>query len=105
MAKATKRVTATTWKITNLEKSGSNGKVTAAHYVVIADNGISSAESYGSVKFEGKVTTTFSELSEEQVIGWVKEVLGDQKVGHLELAVESRVAEDTTPVKTIALPW
>jgi hypothetical protein len=98
-------VTLTTWAIANLERETADGKVIVAHYTVNANNGTYSAGAYGSLGFDGEVTTPFAELTEEQVVSWVKEALGEDKVAEVEAALQNQIDEQTAPTKAAGLPW
>jgi hypothetical protein len=98
-------VTLTTWAIANLERETADGKVIVAHYTVNANNGTYSAGAYGSLGFDGEVTTPFAELTEEQVVSWVKEALGEDKVAEVEAALQNQIDEQAAPTKAAGTPW
>lgn len=65
-----------TWKLTNIYCDFSDGFVNSADYRVDADDETSRASARGSVDFERPDTLVpFDDLTEEIVIGWVKENL------------------------------
>lgn len=104
-----------TWKIANLERNVADGKVYAVHYTVNAlsdevnpnseNGGFYSAGAYGSLGFDGEVSTPYSDLTEEIVIGWVKEQFGAEKVTEIETALTAQIEEQKTPTKAAGLPW
>ena len=94
-----------TWKINNLERTTADGKVYTVHYTVTAEDGIYSAGAYGSLGFDGEVTVPFADLTEEVVIGWVKEQFGDEKVAEIEAALQVQLDEQAAPTKAAGLPW
>jgi len=105
-----------TWKVANLERNVSDGKVTVVHYTVSAvsdqvnpnseNGGFYSAGAYGSIGLDGDVTIDFANLTEEVVVGWVKEALGgDEKVTEIQTALDNQIAEQQTPTKASGLPW
>jgi len=109
-------MTTFTWKIANLERNVADGKVYTVHYTVNAlsdtvdpnseSGGFYSAGAYGSVGLDGDVTTPFENLTEEVVVGWVKEALGgDEKVTEIQTALDNQIAEQQTPTKASGLPW
>ena len=68
--------TTITWTIAQLDRETSDGFVFTAHYRINADNGTYTAGAYGSLGFERPDTLIpFSDLTQEEVIGWVKEAL------------------------------
>ena len=100
-------VTTFTWAIANLERETEDGFVFTAHYTVSAADGTYSAGAYGSIGFERPESLIpFADLTEEQVIGWVKEALGgDEKVAEIEAALQSQINEQRTPTKASGMPW
>ena len=98
-------VTVTTWAITNLERETADGKVIVVHYTANANNGTYSAGAYGSLGFDGEVTTPFADLTEEVVIDWVKDALGAEKVGEVEAALQNQIDEQRAPTKAAGVPW
>jgi hypothetical protein len=99
--------TITTWKIASLDRETADGYVFTAHYTVNATDKTYSAGAYGSIGFERPETLVpFADLTEEQVIGWVKEALGgDEKVAEIEAALQSQINEQRTPTKASGTPW
>ena len=100
-------VTTFTWAIANLERETEDGFVFTAHYTVSAADGTYSAGAYGSIGFERPENLVpFADLTEKQVIGWVKEALGgDEKVAEIEAALQSQINEQRTPTKASGKPW
>ena len=96
-----------TWAIQNLERETADGFVYTAHYTVNASNDSYSAGAYGSVGFERPDTLVpFDSLTEDTVIGWVKEKLGGQeKVDEIEAALQAQLDEKAAPTKAAGVPW
>ena len=105
MAKTTAPVTITTWAIAQLERETADGKVIVVHYTVNANNVTYSAGAYGSLGFDGEVTTPFADLTEEVVVGWVKDSLGEDKVAEVEAALQNQIDEQAAPTKAAGTPW
>jgi hypothetical protein len=99
--------TTTTWKIASLDRETADGYVFTAHYTVNATNKTYSAGAYGSIGFERPETLVpFADLTEETVVGWVKEALGgDEKVAEIEAALQAQLDEQAAPTKASGLPW
>jgi len=99
--------TSFTWAIANLERQTESGKITTAHYTVSAqsDDLVYSAGAYGSLGFDGDITTPYSEVTESQVIGWVQDALGEEKVGEVEAALQAQIDEQRAPTKAAGVPW
>lgn len=105
MAKTAAPVTVTTWAIAQLERETADGRVITVHYTVNASNGTYSAGAYGSLGFDGEVTTPFADLTQEVVIGWVQEALGEDKVAEVEAALQNQIDEQAAPTKAAGTPW
>ena len=98
--------TTTTWNIANLERETSDGYVFTAHYTVDANDGTYSAGAYGSIGFERPETLiSYSDLTKELVVGWVKDKLGTEQVEAIEAALQAQLDEQHAPIKAAGLPW
>ena len=94
------------WRIVNLERETADGFVYTAHYTVDAKDDVYSAGAYGSIGFERPETLIpFSDLTEAQVIEWVKEALGSEKVLEIGQALLNQINEQRNPTKAAGLPW
>ena len=108
-------MTTFTWKVANLERNLADGRVGTVHYTVNAlsdtvdpnseSGGFYSAGAYGSLGFDGEVTTPFADLTEEVVIGWVKDQFGEEKVAEIEAALQNQIDLKITPVSAAGVPW
>jgi len=108
-------MTTFTWKVANLERNLADGRVSTVHYTVNAlsdtvnpnseSGGFYSAGAYGSVGFDGDVVTPFENLTEEIVVGWVKEQFGAEKVEEIESALQNQIDLQITPVSAAGVPW
>ena len=97
-----------TWAIANLDRETSDGYVFTAHYTINASDGEAySAGAYGSIGFERPdVLIPFDDLTEELVVGWVKEAIGgEEKVAEIETALQNQIDEKRTPTKASGVPW
>ena len=77
------------WAIANLERHTADGVVFTVHYTVNAEDGTYSAGAYGSLGLEAPDPDSmipFDNLTEEIVVGWVKDKFGDEKVAEIEAA-------------------
>jgi hypothetical protein len=99
--------TTTTWKIASLDRETADGYVFTAHYTVNATDETYKAGAYGSIGFERPDTLVpFADLTEETVVGWVKEALnGEEKVTEIEAALQTQLDEQAAPTKASGLPW
>ena len=95
-----------TWAIANLERQTEDGYVFTAHYTVSANDGTYSSGAYGSVGFERPDSLIpFADLTEELVVGWVKDHFGAEKVAEIEAALQSQLDEQHAPSKAAGVPW
>ena len=105
MATATP-VTVTTWAIANLERETADGFVFTAHYTVNAKDDTYSAGAYGSLGFERPDNLIpFADLTEDEVVSWVKEALGADKVAEVEAALQSQIDQQRNPTQAAGVPW
>lgn len=97
-----------TWHIANLERETADGFVFTAHYTVDvrSEDDVYSAGAYGSIGFERPENLIpFADLTEAQVIEWVKEALGTEKVYEIGLALLAQIEEQRHPSKAAGVPW
>ena len=96
-----------TWGINTLERETDDGFVFTAHYTVNANDGTYSSGAYGSIGFERPDDLIpYADLTEADVIGWVKEKLGgDEKVAEIEAALQAQIDEQRAPSKANGVPW
>jgi hypothetical protein len=77
-----------------------------AHYTVTAEDGTYNSGAYGSIGFERPDTLIpFADLTEDMVIGWVKDAFGAEKVAEIEAALQSQLDEQRAPSKAAGVPW
>lgn len=95
-----------TWKIANLERETADGYVYTAHYAIDAFDGAYRAGAYGSIGLErGDNLIPFADLTEDLVIGWVKDKLGSEKVAEIANALLLQIEEQAHPTKAAGVPW
>ena len=94
-----------TWKISSLDRNTADGFVTTAHWVVSDTDGEFSGSVYGSVGLTGELTTPYEQLTEAQVIGWVKESMGQETVAAHEANVAAQIAAAKAPKTAAGVPW
>jgi len=101
------------WTVAQLDcypqHDGHSDVVFTAHWRCGGTDGECTAGVYGSVGFTldpEKPYTPFADLTEAQVIGWVKDALGEEQVASYEENVANQIAALTNPpVVTPPLPW
>ena len=93
-----------TWKISQLERLTETGAVQRVHYYVcVTDEGEEASKTVTKkVDLTGDVTTPYADLTEAQVIGWVKEAIGADAVA----ALENQMS-DSMPLTGVedGIPW
>jgi len=95
-----------TWKIANLERETADGFVMIVHYTVTAEDGTYNSGAYGSLGFERpNKLIPYADLTENMVIGWVKDAFGAEKVAEIEAALQSQLDEQRHPSKAAGVPW
>ena len=95
-----------TWNIANLERETADGFVYTAHYTVDANDGTYSAGAYGSIGFERPENLIpYMDLTKDEIIGWVKDVLGEEKVLEIGQALLAQIEEQRNPSKAAGVPW
>ena len=94
-----------TWKISSLDRNTADGFVTTAHWTCSDVDGEFSGSVYGSVGLTGELTTPYEQLTEAQVIGWVKEAIGAETVAAHEANVAAQIAAAKAPVTAAGVPW
>lgn len=95
-----------TWKIANLERETADGYVYTAHYTIDAFDGAYRSGAYGSINFERPDSLIpFADLTEDLVVGWVKDKLGSDKVAEIANALLDQIEEQAQPTKAAGLPW
>ena len=102
-------MTTTTWRIANLERETADGYVYTVHYTVnaVSEDGVYSSGAYGSLGLERPEgdLIPFAELTEDVVVGWVKEKFGEEKVTEIEAALQAQLDEQRQPTKAAGVPW
>ena len=97
------------YKIANLERNATDGGVITAHWIMNGKDDDYVGSVYGSVGItydhNDPNFIPFEQLTEEVVIGWVKEALGEETVAANEVAVQKQIDEAKNPTVVSGLPW
>jgi hypothetical protein len=94
------------WRIANLERETADGFVFTVHYTVNAEDGTYSAGAYGSLGLERPdELVPFDQLTEDIVVGWVKEKFGEEKITEIEEALQAQLDEKHAPSRQAGVPW
>jgi hypothetical protein len=91
------------------EYDGETDVVFTVHWCMDGTDGVYTAGVYGSVGLTLAPDTDFTpyaDLTQEQVIGWVKDAMGEEQVASYEENVANQIAAlANPPVVTPPLPW
>lgn len=106
-------MTTYTWKISQLEgyvrKDDLDVVVSTVHWRLEATDGENVVDVYGTVGLELSADadfTPYEKLSEGQVIGWVQDALGAEKVAAMETTLADTLEQLANPtVVAPPLPW
>ena len=94
------------WRVANMERETADGFVFTVHYTVSADDGVYSSGAYGSLGLERPDNLIpFDQLTEDVVVGWVKNKFGEEKVTEIEAALQEQLDQKHSPTKAAGLPW
>lgn len=97
---------AISWKIVNLERETLDDFVFTAHWTASAVDEEFSAGAYGSIGLERPENLIpYEDLTEDLVIEWVLEKMGDEQVEAVEEALLAQIAEQKAPSKASGTPW
>ena len=91
------------------EKEGRSDVVFNVHWRVNANDGNYNATGYGTVGVQLDPASEFipyANLTQDEVVGWVKEALGVEQVTQIETGLSGQIANlQNPPVVTNPLPW
>ena len=99
---------AVTWTIATLERNTDNG-VVVAHWRASDVDGDHSGSSYGTCGFtpdaDADGYTAYEDITEAQVIGWVKDSMGEEAVAALEASIAAQIEQSKAPAVVVGTPW
>jgi hypothetical protein len=98
------------WKISSLDRTLPDGMVFTAHWRVSDTQDGFSASTYGTISFPAKPPSDpdfipYEDLTEEIVIGWVKDEMGPNQVAAYEAAVQGKIDAQVNPSTASGTPW
>ena len=98
------------WQISSLDRTLPDGVVMTAHWRVSKTDGGASASVYGTISFPAKDPADpdfipYADLTEAQVIGWVKDEMGADTVAAHEAAVQAQINAQLNPTSASGTPW
>ena len=103
-----------TWKVTNLYTQTIDGKedyVVIANYETTGVDGDYSASLSNTAQFSTEDVAVFipyADLTEEIVIGWIKESLGENGIISIEACIQGQIDSQINPPVSLVntpLPW
>jgi hypothetical protein len=97
------------FKIVQLERQLPSGAITTAHWTVNKIDGEISVGSYGAQGFQpdpqAEGFVAFPQVTEAQVIEWIKSAMGTEGVASLEASLNAQIAAIKTPATATGMPW
>jgi myo-inositol-hexaphosphate 3-phosphohydrolase len=93
------------WNVVQMDRLTSDGFVVTVHYTVNAVGGDNTASTYGTVGYTEQPDEQYipyAELTEAEVVGWVQDSLGKDKV---EESLAAQIEAQKNPVQESGLPW
>lgn len=97
------------FKINQLDRQLSSGAITTAHWTVSKTVGDITVSTYGAQGFPVDPTApgfvAFPQVTEAQVIEWIKTAMGPEAVAAIEAALDAQILAIQTPVTATGLPW
>jgi hypothetical protein len=98
----------TNWTITQMDRLTADGFVVTVHWTASQTDGDYNASTYSTVSFTeqpGSSYTPYADLTEVQVIGWVKDSLGTDGVASVDSSLAANIADQKAPKVATGTPW
>lgn len=98
------------WSISQLERSLPDGVVMTAHWRVSDSDGNAHGTAYGTISFPAKDPSEpdfvpYADLTEAQVLQWVKDAMGAEQVAAHEASVAAQIDRQKNPTSAAGVPW
>lgn len=98
------------WTISSLDRSLPDGVVFTAHWRVSDTQDGFTGSVYGTISFPAKDPADpdfipYDNLTEAQVVGWVKEAMGADTVAAHEANVQAQIDKQKNPTSAVGVPW
>ena len=97
------------FKIVQLERQLPSGGITTAHWTVSKTTDGITVSSYGAQGFQpdpqAEGFVAFPQVTEAQVIQWIKDAMGTEGVAALEAGLDVQIAQIQTPSTATGMPW
>jgi len=91
-----------------MDRLTADGFVVTVHYTASQTDGDFYASTYSTVGFTeqpGESYIPYDQLTEAQVVEWVKASLGEEGVAAVDAALAANIAEQKAPKKATGTPW
>ena len=98
----------TTFKISQMDRLTADGFVVTVHWTASQVDGDYTASTYSTVGFTeqpGQSLIPYDNLTEAQVIQWVKGSLGAEGVAAVDAALAQNIELQKNPVTATGTPW
>lgn len=98
----------TTFKISQMDRLTADGFVCTVHWTASQTDGEYSASTYSTASFtkeDGINYVPYADLTEAQVIEWVKASLGEEGVSAIDTALANNIADQKAPKVAAGVPW
>ena len=98
------------WTISSLDRNLPDGVVYTAHWRVRKTDGDASGSVYGTISLPAKSPSApdfipYDDLTEAEVVAWVKAEMGGNQVAAYEAAVQGQIDRQINPSTASGLPW
>ena len=98
----------TTFKISQMDRLTSDGFVCTVHWNASQVDGEYTASTYSTVGFTEQPDQSlipYADLTEAQVVEWVKASLGEEGVAAIDTALANNIADQKAPKVAAGVPW
>ena len=98
----------TTFKINTLDRDTVDGFIFCVHWTALKTDGDFTASTYSTQSFtkeDGVNLIPYADLTEDLVIGWVKNALGTEAVAAIDTALAANIEDQKTPKTATGTPW
>lgn len=95
------------WSIINMQRKDDTGFVYWVNYKVSLTDGDFSAENVATTTFttQSGQFIPYDQLTEAEVVGWVKQNLGTESVAFMEAQLQANVDKQKNPTSSGGVPW
>ena len=98
------------WNVAQLERLAATGEIRTVHYTVVArsEDDVYASSAYGSIGLDPADPSSmipFADVTEAEVISWLKDKFGDDKIAEIEAALSQQIEDQRAPKVAQGLPW